>query len=69
MNAKTTNVALKCEALGVREFEITHAERLLAMNPNGGWQLAEDNYELKDGNIVRRNKGTAKQAPQGGGNK
>lgn len=64
MNAKTTTVALKCDALDVkgREFEITHAERLLTMKPNGGWELADDNYELKDGNIVRRNKGKADKA-------
>lgn len=56
MNAKTTNVKLSCEPLGCKqkEFEITHAERLLAIPSNGGWFLDDKDYELKDGNIVRR---------------
>ena len=30
-----------------REFEITHAERLLMMGNNGGWQLPENsNFEF-----------------------
>lgn len=52
---KTTFVLLQCKALGNREFEISHAERLLNMANNGGWELADKNYELKDGIIVRRN--------------
>lgn len=40
MNAKTTKVTL--EANGVtREFEFSHAERLLRMPNNGGWHLPE----------------------------
>jgi hypothetical protein len=43
--------------LGSRDFEISHAERLLNMPNNGGWQLPKDSeYELKDGIISRRNK-------------
>lgn len=52
---KTTTILLRCKALGDREFEISHAERLLNMPKNGGWELADKNYELKDGNLVRRN--------------
>jgi hypothetical protein len=54
--AKTTFVTLKCKALGKREFEISHAERLLNMRLNGGWELADDKYEFKDGSIDRRHK-------------
>lgn len=55
--AKVTIVELECPKLGKREFEITHAERLLAMPKNGGWALPkESDYELKDGVIIRRNK-------------
>lgn len=59
--AKTTFVTLKCEALGKREFEISQAERLLNMKPNGGWELADDKYVIKDGSIDRRNKGKAEE--------
>lgn len=52
---KTTTVILRCKALGNREFEISHAERLLSMAKNGGWELADKEYEYKDGIIVRRN--------------
>jgi hypothetical protein len=55
--AKTTIVRLTCTSLGSRDFEISHAERLLNMPNNGGWQLPKDSeYELKDGIISRRNK-------------
>lgn len=53
--AKQTSVFLRCEALGEREFEITHAETLLRMKPNGGWELSDANFEFKNGTIVRRN--------------
>ena len=44
----------------VMEFEVSHAERIMKMQ-NSGWQLPEDSeYELKDGTIVRRDKGKAK---------
>lgn len=70
MNAKQTMVALKADSLGVtREFEITHAERLLTMQNNGGWYLATDEYELKDGNIVRRTTETDKREPKRRGKK
>lgn len=54
---KKTVVTLNCPALGDRQFEVSHAERLLAMPNNGGWHLPENSqYEYKDGSITRRNK-------------
>jgi hypothetical protein len=61
--AKTTMVRLTCASLGSREFEISHAERLLRMPKNGGWQLPKDSeYEYRDGNINRRAKKGGKGA-------
>lgn len=58
MNAKTTTVKLSCEQINCkkREFEVTHAERILALQQNGGWYLDDEDYELKDGYIIRRHK-------------
>ena len=56
--AKETKIGLLCEATGeVTEFEVSHAERILAMR-DSGWQLPEDSdYELReDGTISRRDK-------------
>ena len=57
MTAKTTNVILECEALGQREFEVSHAERLLGMVNNGGWRLPKDSkFEFVDNGLrLRRN--------------
>lgn len=60
MNAKKTMVSLTCKELGeTRLFEVEHAERLLLMFPNGGWEITEgESYYLKqDGKISRRNTG------------
>ena len=60
--AKVTMVTLTCQSLGSREFEVSHAERLLAMPNNGGWQLPKDSeYVYEDGNISRRVKKGTKQ--------
>lgn len=41
-----------------REFEHTHAERLLRMPNNGGWELPKTSeYKFENGVIVRANKG------------
>ena len=56
--SKQTNVGLICLATGkVTEFEVSHAERILAMR-DSGWALPEDSdYELsEDGSINRRDK-------------
>ena len=54
--AKTTQITLECSALGCRDFEVSHAERLLAMPNNGGWKLPENSpYIFDNGSISRRN--------------
>lgn len=54
--AKTTQITLECPALGCRDFEVSHAERLLAMPNNGGWKLLENSpYIFDNGSISRRN--------------
>ena len=64
MNAKTTIVKLSCASINCdkKEFEVSHAERLLNMANNGGWFLDDEDFELKDGNILRRNKKKADKA-------
>lgn len=50
-------ITLNCPSLGDRQFEVSHAERLLAMQNNGGWKLPENSpYEYTNGSICRRNK-------------
>lgn len=54
MNAKTTTVTLVANGV-TREFEFSHAERLLQMPRNGGWELPENsNYEFLDNGLRRR---------------
>ena len=54
MNAKTTTVTLVANNVP-REFEISHAERLLSMPNNGGWQLPENSkFEFVDYGLRRR---------------
>lgn len=54
MNAKTTTVTLVANGV-TRDFEITHAERLLRMPRNGGWALPKNsNYEFVDNGLRRR---------------
>lgn len=58
--AKTTTILLECSSLNiVREFEISHAERLLRMQNNGGWRLPENShfkFDIENGITVNRNK-------------
>lgn len=66
MNCKVTYVPLVCKANGLeREFEISHAERILSLPNCGGWELVTDEYEYADGTITRRHpevcNGTKKQ--------
>lgn len=46
--AKKTMVMLTNDALGVsKEYEVSHAERILRMPNNGGWHLPENsNYQF-----------------------
>jgi hypothetical protein len=60
MKAKTTTVILRCDSLNVdKEFEITHAEKLLRMQNNGGWYLPANSsfkFDKENGFINRSNK-------------
>lgn len=48
MNAKTTTVTLVANDV-TREFELSHAERLLRMPKNGGWHLPDNSkFEFVD---------------------
>lgn len=57
-NAKTTEVMLVCPKWGYEQtLSVEHAERLLAMENNGGWQLPENSpFVYSNGTIERRNK-------------
>ena len=61
--AKVTMVELFNKELGVRAFEITHAERILNY-PNSGWALIKDSkytYTKEDGIRLRADKRTIKE--------
>ena len=54
MNAKTTTVTLVVGNV-TREFEFSHAERLLRIKNNGGWELpANSKFEFVDYALRRR---------------
>lgn len=54
MNAKTTTVTLVANGV-TREFEISHAERLLRMPRNGGWHLPDGSkFEFVNNGLRRR---------------
>ena len=55
MGAKITTVKLRSDA-GVQSFEIEHAERILTEHKRSGWVLDDEDYELSNGHINRRNK-------------
>lgn len=59
--AKVTRVALATKE-GVKvDFEVDHAERILAMR-NSGWHLPEDSeYSYENGIISRRHKEESKR--------
>jgi len=55
-NSKRSEVVLVCPQWGYeREFSVEHAENLLSMRNNGGWELPKNSeFEYIDGTIVRR---------------
>lgn len=73
MTAKVTKVVLECPTLNTtEEFEINHAERLLRMPNNGGWQLPEKTpFEFSKENGIRykRNKKADNGATEQSGDK
>lgn len=53
MNAKSTTVTLQANGV-IREFEFSHAERLLQMPRNGGWELPKNSqYEFVNNGLRR----------------
>ena len=56
MAAKITTVKLVVPQHDMeQEFEASHAERLLGMKNNGGWQLpADSKFVFEDGNLRRK---------------
>ena len=65
---RENKVKLVVPAHGIeQEFEVGHAERLLRMKNNGGWELPKDSkYEYNETNGIKRraNKGNP-QEPKG----
>ena len=55
---KVTKVRLVVPELGMeQELEVSHAERLLGLEKNGGWVLPSDSeYTFENGTINRRGK-------------
>jgi len=69
--ARTTSVLLQA-GKKKREFEIAHAERILRMPSNGGWELPKDSkYRLdkKDGLTIKRDTGDSKKPKEKASNK
>lgn len=73
MTAKVTKVVLECPTLNTtEEFEISHAERLLRMPNNGGWQLPEKTpfeFDKENGLRYKRNKKADNGATEQSGDK
>lgn len=70
--AKETKVVLVCPKHNItREFEASHAERILKMKNNGGWQLPEKtNFEFDENGLrYKRNKKADSGAPEQGSDK
>lgn len=60
--SKETKVKLKTKGMKEpQEFGLEHAERILKMTNNGGWELADNNYIFEDGNIKRKPKGGSRE--------
>ena len=72
MAAKITKVTLINNILGVTEsFEVRHAERLLRMQNNGGWQLPENSnyiFDYNNGIDIRGHKKKDPRSKKEGGN-
>ena len=54
MNAKATMVTLQAGVI-IKEFDFETAERILNWPNNGGWRLADKEFEFKDGVLTKRN--------------
>lgn len=58
---------LKHPMLGIREFTKEHAERLMSLKNNGGWEIAQnaDSADTNNGSLENKEEPT----PNGGGDK
>jgi hypothetical protein len=66
MEKKTNKVFLQVGEK-LQEFDIDHAERILRMPNNGGWDLPKDSkYRLdkKDGLVTRANRGNSQKSKE-----
>lgn len=63
---KITKILLECsnKKVSSKEFEISHAEKLLGMKDSGGWKLPKDSlYRLEKNGLIRKsNKGDTKDS-------
>ncbi len=70
---KQTIVTLENETLKTTlDFEVSHAERLLKMPNNGGWQLPENSkfeFDKENGRRDKRNKKADNGATEQSGDK
>lgn len=71
MSKRVNSVILQC---GERreEFEVNHAERILRMPDNGGWQLPEDSNFIMDeqnGLTIKRDQKQTEKSGQNPDNK
>lgn len=63
-----SKVALKCKDLGVTYFSLEHADKLLRMKNNGGWELADNTLKFDIENGITRNTKKDSGATQKGSN-
>ena len=54
MNAKATMVTLQAGVI-IKEFDFETAEKILNIPNNGGWELADKDFEFKNGVLTKRN--------------
>lgn len=62
-----TKVKLNGKGLGVQEFPIEHAQKLLDYEKSKGfenWTLEDEKFELKNGIITYRNTASTKKAKE-----
>jgi len=61
--SKPTNVKLKTKDMKEpQEFGFDHAQKILNIENNGGWKLADSNFILdENGNITRKPKGSTRE--------
>lgn len=54
-------VKLDGSGIGIKEFDLDHAERILNnRTPPKAWKLADDKYEFKNGKLIPKINGKPK---------